>query len=125
MNYRPPLNPPYRKRRLAGTYGAYDFPLPSNSLAAMVPAAAAAVKAAANLAVKTNGRGMAGAWGPQAASWPGAYSRRSMPTLSGARAGMGFATSDVTDWLKNNPGTAAAIAIGAVLLLGMGRRRRR
>lgn len=111
------------RRTLRGTYSPLNFPLPSNSLP-MLPAAVAAVKAAANISAKQGGSGMAGAYGPPARVWPGAYSRRGMAVLSGA-SGMGDTMSDVTGWLSKNPGTAAVIAIGAVLLLGMGGRRRR
>lgn len=112
----------YRRTTLRGQYSRLNFPLPSNSLSpqSLVPAAAAAVKAAANLSVKNgNGKGqpgMSGAYGPQAQRWPGAYSRRP---------GMGQATFDPMSWVKENPLMAAGIAIGAVLLLGMGGRRRR
>ena len=115
-----------RNRNLRGVYSGLNFPLPSNSLP-MLPAVVAVVKAAANLAVKQNGggrNGMAGAYGPQARRWPGAYSRRGMATLSGARRGMGAGMSDFTDWIKNNPLMAGGIGVGAVLRLNMGSRRR-
>ena len=114
----------YRNRSMRGVYRPLNFPLPSNSLPAqaLMPAAVSAIKAAANLLVKGNGgNGMAGAYGPQAKRWPGAYSRG---------AGMGVVaspggTAGAIDWIKNNPGMAAGIAIGAVLLLGMGGKRGR
>ena len=94
------------RRSMQGVYSPLNFPLPSNSLP-MLPAAIAAVKAAANLSVKSNGGrpGMAGA-----------YSRR--------RQGMGQAAFDPMGWVKENPLLTAGIAIGAVMLLGMGGRRR-
>lgn len=125
-----------RPRGMRGVYGEVNFPLPSNSL----PAAAAAVKAAANLVVasgRVTSPGMAGAYGPPARQWPGAYSRRAMPVLpaqasSRARAalsgqfGLGQSSvSGITDWLKNNPGTAIAVGLAAVLLLGVAKGRRR
>jgi hypothetical protein len=113
----------YRRTTMRGQYSPLNFPLPSNSLSpqSLVPAAAAAVKAAANLSVKKNGNaGMAGAYAPPAQRWPGAYSRRGMAVMSGMgqETGAGF-----TDWIKNNPLMSAGIAIGAVLLLGMGGKR--
>jgi len=114
------------RRTMRGVYSPLNYPLPSNSLP-LLPAAVAAVKAAAKIAVAQNGGGMAGAYGPAARRWPGAYSRRGMATLSGAtaRPGMG-ATFDPMSWIKENPGMAAGVGIAAaVLLFGMGGRRGR
>ena len=93
------------RQTMRGVYSGLNFSLPSNSLP-MLPAAGAAVKAAANLSVKSNGSrpGMAGAY------------RRLQ--------GMGQAAFDPMGWVKENPLLTAGIAIGAVMLLGMGRGRR-
>ena len=59
----------YRRTTLRGQYSRLNFPLPSNSLSpqSLVPAAAAAVKAAANLSVKNgNGKGQPGMSGRMA-----------------------------------------------------------
>ena len=106
-----------QRRSLRGAYRDVRYPLPSDSLTvAAIPAVVSAVKASAKA-------GMAGAYGPPAQRWPGAYSRR--PGM----AGMGTAapttpTPAWLEWITNNPGLAAAAAVGAVLLLGKGGRGR-
>ena len=110
---------PNLRRSLQGVYRPLNFPLPSNSLPAqaLIPAAVSAIKAAANLSVNGKGgrSGMAGAYGPPAKRWPGAYPGRS---------GMG-AVSDVTGWIDNNKALAAGLAIGAWLLFGIVEKRGR
>lgn len=115
----------YGQRTLRGTYSPLNFPLPSNSLAQM-PAAVAAVKAAANLAVKGKRPGMSGAYGPPAQRWPGAYSRRGMPVLGLGDALDPIASAGIDDamnWVKANPLLAAGIAAGAMFFLSRSGRR--
>ena len=120
----------YPARTLHGVYRPLNFVLPSNSLPlALVPAAAAAIKAAINSAKK------GGAPGSRVPVLPSQASPRAMtalarrPGMSGAyyrRTGVGDVSTTVsgfTDWIKNNPGLAGAAAIAAVFLLGMGGRR--
>ena len=124
----------FRQRSMAGAYSQLDYPLPSNSLTAMPNAAAAVavVKAVANAAQ----RGMSGAYGPTlpAQASPTAVAAvlraRARQGMSGGyyrRAGMGDVSSSLDDlktWVTDNPALAGGIAIAAVMLLGVGRRRR-
>ena len=105
----------FQRRHMAGTYRTLDYPLPSNSLTAMPNAAAAVavVKAVANAAQ----RGRSGA--RLGAGMSGGYYRR--------RAGMGDVSSSLEElktWVTANPVLSGGIAIAAVGLLGMGRKRR-
>lgn len=108
------------RRTMQGVYSPANYVLPSNSLPTVANLLKAVIHANGNGGY--NG-GMAGAYGPPAARWPGAYSRRSMPTLSGAGAGMGLEMADVTTWVSNNA-MLVGLSLGGILLLGMiGRRR--
>ena len=120
------------RRSLQGVYSQLNYPLPSNSLPtqALMPAAVSAIKAAANLVVNGSGRaGMSGAYLRKRA-WQPPVPEGGPSRLILRGAGMGVVsspgeTAGAFDWIKNNPGMAAGIAIGAVMLLGMGGKRSR
>lgn len=100
-----------RQATLRGLYQAGNFVLPTDSLSP-APALAAVCPAAKGAMVKAiSRRTLAGAFVPAVWNTP---PYRTLGDFTSSVSGM-------TDWVKNNPGVAAAIGLAAaVLLLGMG-----
>ena len=123
LNFSLPSNSMYRT--LKGTYEPLNFPLPSNSQAA-ITLAVDAVKA------MSSARAGLGAWSSRSAyasrrrTISGIYDRGLLNRYGTTpQTYLGAGVSEVAEWMKQNPILAAVVGLGAVLLVGMGGKRRR